>query len=159
MTCSEFSRQNRHLMSDPSEYARSMDKLFYDTNVLLDVLECRAPWFPDSSDCLALARYGKCLGAINALSISNISYIQRASSCNEIYAVFQRLRVFLDLASLDHVVVDAALTRQLPDLEDGLQLESALAWGATHLITRNVKDFSSNPLVTVLTPADYLLNV
>lgn len=146
-------------MSDRPEYAKSMDKLFYDTNVLLDVLECRAPWFPDSSDCLALARYGKCLGAVNALSISNIAYIQRASPSSKMYAVFQRLRVFLDVASLDRVVVDAALTKQLPDLEDGLQLESALAWGATHFITRNVKDFPSSPSVVVLTPAEYLSNM
>ena len=144
-------------MSGLPEYARSMDKLFFDTNVVLDVLECRAPWFPDSSECLALARYGKCLGAVNALSISNITYIQRASPRSEIYSVFKRLREFLDLASLDGPVVDAALARELPDLEDGLQLESALAWGATHLITRNVKDFPSSPPIIVLTPADYLV--
>lgn len=145
-------------MNDPLESARNMDKLFFDTNVLLDVLECRAPWFPDSSECLALARYGKCLGAINALSISNITYIQRASPPGEIYPVFKRLRGFLDLAPLDSPVVDAALARELQDLEDGLQLESALAWGATHLITRNIKDFPSNSLITILTPADYLLH-
>ena len=133
-----------------------MDRLFYDTNVLLDVLECRAPWFPDSSECLAFARVGKCPGAINALSISNITYIQRASPVSVIYSVFQRLREFLDLASLDSAVVDAALARELPDLEDGLQLESALSWGATHLITRNVKDFPSHSSITVLAPADYL---
>jgi hypothetical protein len=133
-----------------------MDKLFYDTNVLLDVLECRAPWFPDSLECLALARYGQCQGAFNALSISNITYIQRTTPATEIYSVFKRLREFLDLASLDGLVVDAALRRELSDLEDGLQLESALAWGATHLITRNVKDFPPNSPIVVTTPADYI---
>jgi len=133
-----------------------MDKLFYDTNVLLDVLECRAPWFPDSSKCLAMARYGQCRGAINALSISNISYIQRGTPSGEIYTVFQRLRAFLELASLDSPVVDAALAREARDLEDGLQLESALAWSASHLVTRNVKDFPVDTSITVLTPKDYI---
>ena len=133
-----------------------MEKLFYDTNVLLDVLERRAPWFPESSAVLALARSGECRGALNALSISNISYIQRATPRSEIYSVFQRLRAFLDVAPLDAVGVDAALKKKLPDLEDGLQLESALAWGATHLITRNAEDFPSNASLAVLTPTDFL---
>ena len=144
-------------MSGLHESARNMDKLFYDTNVLLDVLERRAPWFPESSACLALVRYGECRGAMNALSISNITYIQRATPRNEIYAVFQRLREFLDIAPLDAASVDDALKKKLPDLEDGLQLESALAWGATHLITRNVEDFPSEISIKVFTPTDYLL--
>ena len=135
-----------------------MNKLFYDTNVLLDVLERRAPWFPESSASLALARSGECRGAMNALSISNISYIQRATPRSEIYSVFQRLREFLEVAILNTAGVDAALASKLPDLEDGLQLESALAWGATHLITRNVEDFPSDYSLTVLTPTDYLIS-
>ena len=94
---------------------------------------------------------------MNALSISNISYIQRATPYSEIYSVFQRLREFLEVATLDTASVDAALARELPDLEDGLQLESALAWGATHLITRNVEDFPSDYPLTVQTPTDYLI--
>ena len=133
-----------------------MDKLYYDTNVLLDVLERRAPWFPESSACLALARSGECQGAMNALSISNITYIQRATPRSEIYAVFQRLREFLEVAPLDATSVDHALKKKLPDLEDGLQLESALSWGASHLITRNVEDFPSDLSLLVLTPTDYL---
>jgi len=93
---------------------------------------------------------------MNALSISNITYIQRATPRSEIYAVFQRLRGFLDIAPLDAASVDDALKKKLPDLEDGLQLESALAWGTTHLITRNVEDFPSDISLKVLTPTDYL---
>ncbi|NBB79942.1 MAG: hypothetical protein GVY36_10940 [Verrucomicrobia bacterium] len=133
-----------------------MNRLFYDTNVLLDVLERRVPWFPESSACLSLARSGECRGATNALSISNISYIQRATPPSEICSVFRRLRDFLEIAPLNSDNVDAALKRALPDLEDGLQLESALAWGATHLITRNAKDFPSNASLLVLAPTDYL---
>ncbi|TVP78555.1 MAG: hypothetical protein EA353_08040 [Puniceicoccaceae bacterium] len=87
-----------------------------------------------------------------------ITYIQRSSSRSDIYSVFQRLRSFLEISPLDAAVVDAAFARELPDLEDGLQFESALAWGATHLITRNIKDFPASPLIAVLTPVDYLVS-
>lgn len=134
-----------------------MDRLFYDTNILLDVLECRAPWFPESSACLALARSRDCRGAMNAFSISNITYIQRATPRSQIYEVFKRLRKFLDIAPLNAASADAALARQLPDLEDGLQLESAIAWGANYLITRNVDDFPPDLPLLVLSPTEYLL--
>lgn len=133
-----------------------MDRLFFDTNVLLDVLEQRAPWFPESSECLALARRGNCIGAFSVLSLSDIAYIQKAASIQNLCASFQILRSFLDIAPMNKTTVDAALARQLPDMEDGFQLEAALQWKATHLLTRNVKDFPRDSSLQILGPAAYL---
>jgi hypothetical protein len=133
-----------------------MDKLFFDTNVLLDVLEQRAPWFPDSTDCLALVHRGEAKGAMTALSLSDIAYLQKGTPSATLASTFRRLRDFLDIAPLTATTVDEALTRGLPDLEDGFQLASALAWGATHLITRNLKDFPTDSDLLIQSPVDYL---
>ena len=135
---------------------RSMHRLFFDTNVLLDVLEQRPPWFPESFACLARVESGACSGALSAVSLSDIAYLQKRASSGALYETFRNLRSFVQVASMSEPVVDRALARQLPDLEDGLQFEAALAWGATHLITRNAKDFPRNDGVRVQTPAEYL---
>lgn len=133
-----------------------MDRLFFDTNVLLDVLERRAPWFPESTECLSLVRSGVCKGAFSALSLSDIAYIQRAEPVQRVYAAFEKLRRFLTIAPLNTPAVDAALARKLEDFEDGLQLEAALAWKSSHLLTRNVRDFPEDTALFILTPSDFL---
>lgn len=133
-----------------------MDRLFFDTNVILDVLEERAPWFPEATECLALVREGHCAGAITAITLSDIAYIQRPADAGKVYAAFARLLGFLEIASVDQAVVEASLHRQLADIEDGFQLEAALQWNATHLLTRNVKDFPSDAAIRILPPSAYL---
>lgn len=136
-----------------------MDRLFFDTNVLLDVLERRAPWYGESFQCLAQVETGACRGAWSALSLANIAYTQKAASVAAIYQAFQQLRRFLEVAPMAQSEVDAALGRKLPDLEEGLQLEAALAWKATHLLTRNERDFPGHPDLFIQSPADYLARV
>ncbi len=133
-----------------------MDRLFFDTNVVLDVLEQRAPWFPDSAACLAMARKGSVAGAVSAISLSDISYIQRGSDPGKIRDVFSRLLDFLEIAGLDDAVVRKALARPLPDIEDSCQLEAAIDWRATHLVTRNLKDFAGDFPIRIMEPAGYL---
>jgi predicted nucleic acid-binding protein len=133
-----------------------MDKLFFDTNVLLDVLEQRAPWFPDATDCLSRVRRGQAKGAMTGLSLSDIAYIQKSAPPATLTDTFKRLRDFLDIAPLTGETVDDALVRGLPDIEDAFQLASAIAWGASHLLTRNLKDFSSDCPLVIQHPADYL---
>ena len=133
-----------------------MDRLFFDTNVLLDVLEKRAPWFPDSTECLARVRRGQAQGAVTAQSLSDITYIQKSTPPATLADTFLRLREFLDIAPMTAGIVDEALTQRLPDLEDGFQLAAAQAWEATHLLTRNQKDFPSDSPLVVQHPADYL---
>jgi hypothetical protein len=136
-----------------------MDKLFFDTNVLLDVLEQRAPWFPESSACLGLARERKVVGAISAISLSDISYIQRGTDTGMVHNAFSRLVEFLEIAPLNSQVVHGALARRMSDIEDGFQLEAAIHWQATHLITRNLKDFAGDFPLQILQPSDYLKSI
>jgi len=133
-----------------------MDRLFFDTNVLLDVLEQRAPWFPESAECLARVRRGQSTGAISVLSLSDIAYIQKTVSIDKLYAAFHQLRNFLEIAEVNAATVDATLTRQLPDIEDGFQFAAACNWEATHFLTRNEKDFPQTEELIIQTPVEYL---
>jgi len=133
-----------------------MDRLFFDTNILLDVLERRAPWFPDALNCMARVREGRCAGAMTVLSLSDLAYIQRGSPVKVVYKAFERLAEFLEIAPLDAGSVRVAFAAGLNDIEDGFQYGAAVGWHATHLLTRNLGDFAGCAGVRVMMPSDYL---
>jgi hypothetical protein len=135
-----------------------MDRLFFDTSVILDVLEQRAPWFPDALECMSLVRSGQCVGAMTALSLSDIAYIQRGTPVSKIYRAFEQLAKFLQIAPLDQSSVPLALSRQMADIEDGFQFQAALAWKASHFLTRNTSDFTKCEDLVLITPTDYAAN-
>jgi hypothetical protein len=103
-----------------------------------------------------LIRNGNCHGAITAITLSDIASIQSGIRIDLLYDTFQRLRDFLDIAELHSKAIDHALDQKLHDIEDGFQLAAAIHWNATHLITRNGKDFPKNTGVKVQTPTEYL---
>jgi predicted nucleic acid-binding protein len=136
-----------------------MDRLLFDTNVILDVLDRRAPHLADALQCLATARAGKVQGAVTALTLSDASYVCRKRDFQQILAAFAAMRKYLSVAPISEQEVEKAIARRLPDFEDGLQWEAARAWGASHLVTRNVDDFPKTKALSVLTPAEYLRKV
>jgi len=54
-----------------------MMNVFIDTNVLLDVLGNREPFYKDSAAVWTLAEQGKIRGLVSALSFSHVYYIVR----------------------------------------------------------------------------------
>ncbi len=134
--------------------SKNMDKLFFDTNVLLDIIDQRTLHLADALACLRLVRSGQAKGAITALSLSDMAYICRQRS--GILSAFQTLRTCLAIAPLTDETVDAVLASPLKDFEDSLQWQAAHQWGASHVLTRNTKDFPKNPQLPVLSPAQYL---
>jgi hypothetical protein len=44
----------------------------------------------------------------------------------------------------------------MEDFEDGIQYQSALRVGCKSIISRNKKDFPDTPIITVLTPEEFL---
>lgn len=128
-----------------------------DTNVILDMLEKREPFYASSNDLLSLCASKKIKGCIALHSISNIFYILRKN-----YSVENRRRLllgilkFLQVANASHENVRHALERNdFPDFEDCLQDECATQNHADYIITRNTHDFS-NSNIPAITPSDFL---
>lgn len=128
-----------------------------DTNVVLDVLEKREPFYESSNDVLSLCASKKITGYIALHSVSNIFYILRKH-----YSAENRRRLllgilkFLKIANASHENVRHALERyDFPDFEDCLQDECATQNNADYIITRNTDDFS-NANIPAITPSDFL---
>ena len=131
-----------------------------DTNVILDVLEKREPFYESSNHVLSLCASKKISGCIALHSISNIFYILR-----KIYSAENRRRLllgilkFLRVADVSHENVRHALERNgFSDFEDCLQDECAAQNHADYIITRNTDDFSNTTIPSVTQSFFYVKN-
>lgn len=132
-------------------------KVFIDTNVLLDVLGNRPPFYDDAAAIWTLAEQRKLHAVISAVSLTNIFYIinKLGSRAVAIKAIRQLSNIF-SIAACDEKVNQEALELDLKDFEDAVQLITATHSRAKCLITRNPSHFP-NDSVPILTPAEFLI--
>ncbi len=130
-------------------------KLFFDTNILLDVVLRREPFFRDSAAIWAMCETGEAKGFVSAISLNNVHYVASKwiGHDNAMSAVRLILAIF-SVVPLDLDILREAADVPHIDFEDDIQLASALRCGANYLISRNTADYPTG-LIPVLTPADY----
>lgn len=126
-------------------------KVFLDTNILIDFVCKRQPFYNDAKRVFALGNIGQIDILLSALSIVNTMYIGKKY---ELVVVRQRIKSILPFVSvmdLPSAIVIMALDSDWKDYEDYVQNQSALESYADCIITRNKKDFkqSSVPVYTV----------
>ncbi len=132
-------------------------KAFYDTNVLLDVLLARAPFYVDSARVWTLAEVGRLEGYASAVSFTNVFYIVEATEGRADARRAVRTMVgFFTPATCDAQVIRQAVEAGLPDFEDAVQYFSALHAGADCILSRNPDDFPRRPAVPVFSPTEFL---
>lgn len=130
--------------------------VFFDTNVLMDVLERREPFYMESARVWTLAETGQIRGYISVLSLANIFYIlRRRGPKRQAYETLKLLRDIFHLVSFDVDVAQQAMDSGLADFEDAVQLFSAIRCDARTLVTRNISDFPPDRL-PIRTPRGFL---
>lgn len=134
-----------------------VNKILIDTNVLIDYLLEREPFFEDAKDVILSCADGKVKGCIAAHSIPNMFFILRKDySAKERREVLSNLCSIFDVEGIDKAKLLAGLTNEdFSDFEDCLQMECAKSYGADYIVTRNVSDYSTSEIKAIM-PKDYL---
>ena len=132
-------------------------KILIDTNVLLDYLLEREPFFEDAKNVILLCIKGKIKGCIAAHSISNMFYILRKDyTTEERREILFNLCEIFDVEGIDKIKLLSGLVNDnFSDFEDCLQMECAKSYGAEYIVTRNVSDYSVSN-IKAIKPSDYL---
>lgn len=132
-------------------------RIFFDTNVLLDVLLFRAPHAEHSAKVLSLCAAGGAQGIFSALSACDMVYILRRSGLPEADAKSKVLKLAIDvgMTDVDAASVKDALREESPDFEDAVQMLCAMSNHADMIITRDKTGFL-NAKIPVLTPTEFL---
>ena len=125
-----------------------MKKLFVDTNIVIDLLSRREPFFEESASLFSLADKKVIELSVSSLTIANTSYtLLRQTDSNKAKAILRKLRLIVKILPLDDKIVGLALNDDtFSDFEDGLQHFSALENNQDIIITRNLKDFKNSKL-------------
>jgi len=133
-----------------------MDRIFFDTDILMDVVSQRDPFYADSLVVLDGCQQGKAQGACSALSFAHLAYLRRKDGKDRVMGFFLYLREFIEVTPLGDTEVDKMLRDHFSDLEDSLQWHSAKSWEANTFVTRNVSDYPKHQKPRVISPAQYL---
>jgi predicted nucleic acid-binding protein len=130
--------------------------VFLDTNVLLDVLARREPFYAAAAEVWSLAERGEFDAFVSAISFNNVYYIVRkAEGAQKANQALRLLRDVFRVVAPDVQILNQAMDADMTDFEDAVQFHSALRAQATHLVTRNPDDFPKGSLC-VLTPEEFL---
>ncbi len=80
-----------------------MKKLFIDTNIVIDLLSRREPYYKESAELFSLADRKKVEISISSLTIANTSYVLlRQLKTNKVKEVLRRLRLVVSVLPLDN---------------------------------------------------------
>ena len=127
-----------------------------DTNVVLDVLMRREPFFADSSAVLDRAERGEFMGWLCATTVTTIFFLLRKElGRDQAIERLKDLTAICAIAQVNQGVVDAALESDFSDFEDAVLNHSALLVGARCIVTRNERDFRNSSLL-VYRPSQFL---
>jgi predicted nucleic acid-binding protein len=131
-------------------------KIFVDSDVILDLLASRAPFYDGSAKVFTLAYKKKIEIYTTAVVLANVFYILRKFNGNgEAKKQLKNLRLLIRILPINENIIDMTLNSKFSDFEDGLQYFTAKNSNIHTVITRNVKDYKDKS-VSVQTPSEYI---
>ena len=137
-----------------------MKKIFVDTNIVIDLLSRRDPFFEEAAELFSLADKKQVELSVSSLTIANTSYaLLRQMDSNKAKLVLRKLRLILKVLPLDDKIIGLALNDEtFSDFEDGLQYFTAIEDEQELIVTRNLKDFMKSKVIA-FTPAELLARI
>lgn len=133
-----------------------IDRLFLDTNVILDLLGEREPFYASAAKIATLADKGNVNLIVSALSYSTIFYLlSRFEDSEAVKEKLRKFKVIVETSDLTDRIINKGLSSKFTDFEDALQYHCAIKLDCNILITRNEKDFKGSD-IPVMTPDEYL---
>ena len=131
-------------------------RLFLDTNVMLDLLGERIPFYDSIAKIATLADKGQIELIVSALSYATVNYfLTKFESQEKAKEKLRKFKIISIVYPLDELILEKGLNSNFEDFEDSLQYFSALAGNCKIIITRNGKDFKTAQL-PMMTAEEYL---
>ena len=132
-------------------------KLLIDTNIILDVLLKREPFYNEGAKVLNLAKEDNISLYVSASAITDIYYIANQSLRDkaEVKDLIVKLINIVSIASVSEDEIRYALTLPWKDFEDSVQYSVALLQEMEGIVTRNSSDYKEAE-VKIWTPKELL---
>ena len=132
-----------------------------DTNVVVDVLQRREPWFQDGAVIFRAIANKQVTGCLTAKQIADLHFFSRKQLTGEENVDARARQVVGKILSLfeliDTLGIDCqnALGINNGDYEDAILIESAARAGVEYIVTRNPAHYKTSS-VQVYSPAEFV---
>jgi predicted nucleic acid-binding protein len=136
-----------------------MKNLFLDTNIVLDLLAYRMPFYTEAAKLFSLADKKKLKLSISSLCLADSHYIlSRQKPEMEVRNILRKFKVLVIVLPLDDKITDLALNSEFRDFEDAIQYYTAIENDQDLIITRNQQDFKAGK-IPVMTAGEFLKSI
>ncbi|TAF57854.1 MAG: PIN domain-containing protein [Oscillatoriales cyanobacterium] len=132
-------------------------RVLIDTNIVLDLLLQREPFFQDADLLFQAIDAGQVIGYVTATTLTDIFYISRkhTRSVDQARQAVSEMLTAMVICPIDRAVLELAFNSGLVDFEDAVQIFGAVAQGLDVILTRDNRGFLSSP-IPVLSVQDLL---
>lgn len=133
-----------------------MEKVFVDTDIILDLLSSREPFYIFSAGLFSAADKGEIKIYVSSLSFSNLNYIlSKQYSADQARKKLLKFKTLVNVLPVTDKTVELALTSDFKDFEDAMQYFTAIDNNVKILLTRNLKDYKT-AAIAVMTAEQFL---
>jgi predicted nucleic acid-binding protein len=131
-------------------------KLFIDSDIILDLLAQREPFYDHAAQLFTLAYDKKIEIFTTAVVLANVFYILRKPKGNEgAKQQLKDLRLLMHVLPINTNIVDMSLNSKFGDFEDALQYFTAKENNLLAIITRNGEDYKVKDII-IQTAEEYI---
>jgi len=133
-----------------------MMQVLLDTDVNLDFILQRQPFFLEASEIFTRLGNGEFDAYVSAVTPINVYYFTRkAKGISGSKQAVRDLLIAVRICAVDDKILQDAQNCLITDYEDAVQHECAAAENLDAIVTRNAKDFK-NSSVKIYSPSEFL---
>lgn len=128
-------------------------RVLIDTNIVLDFLLQREPFFQDAELLFQAIDTGQVVGYVTATTLTDIFYISRKHTCSieQARQAVSGTLIAMAICPVNRAVLESAFGSGLVDFEDAVQIACAVAQGLDAILTRDTQGFLSSSVPVLLT--------
>jgi len=136
-----------------------MRNIFLDTNIVLDLLAHRLPFYTEAAKLFSLADKKKIKLSISALCLADSNYIlSKQHPEMEVRKILRRFKVLVNVLPLDDKISELALNSDFRDFEDAIQYFTAIENDQDLIITRNQPDFKESR-IPIMSAGEFIKSI
>lgn len=123
-------------------------KLLIDTNIIMDILLKREPFYEKSVEIMNLVLEEDILEYVSASAITDVYYIayRQLHDKKKVKSLISKLLKVVSIAAVSEKEIENALTLEWNDFEDSVQYSVALLNDMDGIVTRNPSDYRESEL-------------
>ena len=133
-----------------------MKQILLDTNIVLDLLARRMPFYNDAAELFSLADKKTIRLSLSSLSLANIHYVlKKLKPEQEARNIIRNFKILVQVLSFDNKIVDLALNSDFKNFEDAIQYFTAIENDKELIVTRNMSGYRESK-IPVMTARDFI---